>query len=49
MKITIKLKQPKQRNLVARAVLDPSSPYRAKCERDRSKYNRKVKHRKQED
>ena len=44
MKITIKLKQPKQRNLVARAVLDPSSPYRAKCERDRSKYNRKVKH-----
>jgi hypothetical protein len=44
MKITIKLKQPKQRNLVARAVLDPSSPYRAKCERDRSKFNRKVKH-----
>jgi hypothetical protein len=48
MKITIKLKQPKQRNLVARAVLDPSSPYRAKCERDRSKFNRKVKHRNQE-
>jgi hypothetical protein len=49
MKITIKLKQPKQRNLVARAVLDPSSPYRAKCERDRTKYNRKVKHSKKED
>lgn len=49
MKITIKLKQPKQRNLVARAVLDPSSPYRAKSEKDRTKYNRKVKHRKLED
>jgi hypothetical protein len=48
MKITIKLKQPKQRNLVARAVLDPSSPYRARSERDRTKYNRKAKHRNQE-
>ncbi len=48
MKITIKLKQPKQRNLVARAVLDPNSPFRAKSERDRTKYNRKVKHRNKE-
>ena len=48
MKITIKLKQPKQRNLVARAVLDPNGLFRAKCERDRSKFNRKVKHRNQE-
>lgn len=44
MKITILLKQPKPRNLMARAVLDPASPYRARCERDRSKFNRKVKH-----
>jgi hypothetical protein len=48
MKITIKLKQPKQRNLIARAVLDPNGLFRAKSERDRSKFNRKVKHRNQE-
>jgi hypothetical protein len=48
MKITIKLKQPKHRNLVARAVLDPNSLFRPKSERDRTKYNRKVKHPKKE-
>jgi stalled ribosome alternative rescue factor ArfA len=48
MKITIKLKQPKQRNLIARAVLDPNGLFRAKNERDRTKYNRKAKHRNQE-
>jgi hypothetical protein len=48
MKIVIKLKQPKPRNAIARAVLDPSSPYRSKAERIRTKYNRKAKHRNKE-
>lgn len=45
-KITIKLKTPKARNALALAVLDPKSAFRPKSERDRTKYTRKVKHRK---
>lgn len=47
-KITIKLKTPKARNALAHAVLDPQSIFRPKSERDRSKYSRKVKHKKGE-
>jgi hypothetical protein len=45
-KITIKIQAPKARNLMALAVLDPKSVFRPRSERDRTKYNRKVKHRK---
>ena len=45
-KITIKLKTPKARNALALAVLDPKGAFRPKSERDRTKYTRKVKHRK---
>lgn len=45
-KITIKLKTPKARNTLALAVLDPKSIFRPRSERDKTKYNRKVKHRK---
>ena len=48
-KITIKLKAPKARNKVARAVLDPQGAFRPKAERDRTKYNRKQKHKKSVD
>lgn len=48
MKIVIKIEQPKQRNALARAVLDPNSVFRPRAERDRSRYNRKVKHRNKE-
>lgn len=47
-KITIKLQAPKARNAVARAVLDPRGPFTQKAQRDRTKYTRKVKHRKGE-
>ena len=45
-KITIKIEQPKARNKLARAVRDPQGAFRPKAERDRTKYTRKVKHRK---
>lgn len=45
-KIVIKLKTPKARSALARAVLDPKGAFRPKSERDRTKYNRKVKHKK---
>lgn len=38
----MKTKQPKKRNWVAKALSNPL--YRSKTERDRTKYNRKVKH-----
>lgn len=44
MKITIK--NPKPRNSLARAVRDPQGAFRPKSERDRTKFNRKVKHKK---
>lgn len=44
--ITIKLKTPKARNALALAVLDPQSAFRPKAERDRTKYSRKMKHKK---
>lgn len=43
-KITVKLKAPKARNLVARAVRDPQGPFTKRVERDRTKYTRKAKH-----
>jgi hypothetical protein len=46
MKITIKQKDIVRRNYHAQAVLDPKGPFRARSERDRSKYTRKQKHRK---
>ena len=42
MKTKIRLLKP--RNAVARAVRDPQGPFRARSERDRSKYTRKAKH-----
>lgn len=45
-KITIKIQAPKARNLLAQSVLDPKSIFRPRAERDRSKYSRKVKHKK---
>lgn len=45
-KITIKLEQPKARNSLARAVRDPQGAFRPKAEVDRTKYSRKVKHKK---
>lgn len=45
-KIVIKLQAPKARNAMALAVLDPKSIFRPKSERDKTKYNRKVKHKK---
>lgn len=41
--------KPKQRNWVAKTVRDLSGPYRPRAERDRTKFNRKVKHPKQVD
>jgi len=49
MKITVKLKMPKSRNLVALAVLDPQSVFRPRSERDRTQYRRKQKHPKREE
>lgn len=50
MKMTITIKQADitRRNQQARAVLDPKGPFRARSERDRTKYTRKQKHRKGE-
>lgn len=45
-KITIKLKTPKARNSLARAVRDPQGAFCARTERDRTKYTRKQKHKK---
>jgi len=45
-KITIKVKAPKARNTVARAVRDPQGPFTKRVERDRTKYTRKTKHKK---
>ena len=39
-----KIRKPKPRNAIARAVRDPQGPFRARAERDRSKYTRKAKH-----
>lgn len=44
MKITVKV--PKPRNHVARVVRNPQGPFKPKTQRDRTKYTRKVKHRK---
>lgn len=44
-----KPQKPKVRNWVARAVLDPDGPYRAKTIKDRTKFSRKKKHPKQVD
>jgi hypothetical protein len=38
---------PKQRNWVAKAVRDLDGPFRPKAERDRTKFRRRPKHRKQ--
>jgi hypothetical protein len=43
-KITIKVEQPKARNMLAKAVRDPMGAFRPKAERDRTKYTRKTKH-----
>jgi len=43
---TIKVKKPKARSALARAVRDPNGAFRPKSERDRTKYTRKVKHKK---
>lgn len=45
-KITIKIKAPKVRNALAHSVLDPKSIFRPKAEKDKTKYSRKVKHKK---
>ena len=45
MKKQIKIKP---RNFVARACRDPQGPFRARSERDRTKYTRKEKHKKVE-
>lgn len=45
-KITIKIQAPKARNVLALSVLDPKSIFRPKTVRDRTKYNRKTKHKK---
>ena len=45
-KITIKIEQPKARNKLARAVRDPQGMFRPNAERDRTKYSRKLKHKK---
>jgi hypothetical protein len=45
-KIVIKIKTPKARNALALAVLAPQSAFRPKSERDRTKYSRKMKHKK---
>jgi hypothetical protein len=42
----MKTRKIKPRNLVARAVRDPQGMFRPKAERDRTKYNRKEKHKK---
>lgn len=47
-RITIKVKVPKARNALALAVLAPQSAFRPKSERDRTKYSRKMKHKKGE-
>lgn len=39
----------KPRNFVARAVRDPQGPFRARSERDRTKYTRNTKHKKSVD
>lgn len=40
--------KPKQRNWVAKAVRDPQGLFRPRSERDRTKFSRKVKHKKAE-
>lgn len=49
MKKIRKPQKPKQRNWVAKQVRDPQGPYRARSERDRTKYTRYPKHRKSEE
>lgn len=44
--IVITVPAPKRRNALARAVRNPQSIFRPRTERDRTKYNRKTKHRK---
>lgn len=39
---------PKRRNWVAKSVRDLDGPYRPRAERDRTKFRRKPKHRKQD-
>ena len=46
---TLKVPTPKRRNSLARAVLDPQGAFRARRERDRTVYSRKVKHKKSVD
>ena len=45
-KIIRRPQKPKQRNWVAKAVRNLDGPYRPKTERDRTKWTRKVKHKK---
>ena len=40
---------PKARNWTAKAVRDPDGPYRLRSVKDRSRYDRKIKHPKQVD
>jgi|TARA_R110000851_G_scaffold57506_1_gene133943 hypothetical protein len=35
---------PKVRNWVAKALSNPESPFKARVEQDRTKWNRKIKH-----
>lgn len=44
LKITVK--NPKPRSVLARAVRDPQGPFTHKVVKDKTKFNRKIKHKK---